>query len=138
MNLALTNATPGTSLGDQATAVLTIINDDNAVSFSSATYSVAKNILTGAAVIDIVRLGTTNGTCMVDFYTTTNGTAVAGTDYYPTNGTLVFHPGETDKVIQVPIINNALPEGEPDGGVGADQCREHAADFAVQRRSDHH
>ena len=111
MNLALTNPSPGTGLGNQATAVLTIINVESAVSFTSGNYSVAKNVLTGFGVLNVVRLGTTNGTCSVDYYTTTNGSAVIGTDYYPTNGTITFTPGVTTATIQVPIINNSLPEG---------------------------
>ena len=111
VNLTLTNATPPAGLGDQSTAVLTIINDDNAVSFASGNFSVAKNDPTGYGVVQVVRLGTTNGTCSVDFYTTTNGSAVIGTDYYPTNGTITFQPGDTALQIQVPIIGNNLPEG---------------------------
>ena len=111
VNLVLTNATPPAGLGNQASAVLTIINDNGAVSFGSGNYSVAKNILTGYGLVDVVRLGTTNGTCSVDYLTTTNGSAVIGTDYYPTNGTITFNPGVTDVQIQVPVINNDLPEG---------------------------
>ncbi|HYV36614.1 MAG TPA: Calx-beta domain-containing protein, partial [Gemmataceae bacterium] len=36
-------------------------------------------------------------------YATANGTAVAGTDYTQTNGTLVFAPGVTSQTINVPI-----------------------------------
>jgi streptogramin lyase len=36
-------------------------------------------------------------------YATVNGTAVAGTDYTPTSGTLTFAPGETSKTVNVPI-----------------------------------
>ena len=111
VNLAITNATYPAGIGAQPTAVLTIINDDSAVSFSAANYSVSKNVLTGFAPIDVIRLGTTNGTCSVDFVTTTDGSAVPGVDFYPTNTTITFNPGDTDKQIQVPIINNSLPEG---------------------------
>jgi len=112
VNLALSNPTPPASLGDQLTATLTIVNVDSAVAFSSAFYTQAKNTPTGVAVIDVQRQGGTNNTSTVDFYTTTNGsTAVIGTDYYPTNATLTFNPGQTDAQIQVPIINNSLPEG---------------------------
>ena len=30
---------------------------------------------------------------------------------YPTNTTITFNPGDTDKQVQVPIINNNIPEG---------------------------
>lgn len=35
-------------------------------------------------------------------YTTVNGSAVAGTDYQATSGTLLFNPGETLKAVAVP------------------------------------
>ena len=111
VNLALSNPTPPAGIGNQASAQLTIVNVESAVSFSSAAYSVTKNILSGFATLDVVRLGGTNGACSVDLLTTTNGTAVAGVDYYPTNVTVTFNPGDIDKPVQVPIINNGLPEG---------------------------
>lgn len=36
-------------------------------------------------------------------YATANGTAVAGTDYTATSGTITFAPGETSKTVYVPI-----------------------------------
>ncbi len=111
VNMAISSPTAPAILGNQPTAVLTIVNVDSAVSFSSANYSVPKSILTGFGTLNILRVGTTNGTCSVDYMTTTNGTAVIGTDYYPTNGTITFNPGETAKLIYVPIIDNGLPEG---------------------------
>jgi len=117
VNLALSNPTPPATNGVQTTATLTIVNDDNAVAFSSAFYTQAKNTPTGVAVIDVLREGGINTTSTVDFYTITNGTAVIGTDYYPTNATLTFIPGQSDIQIQVPIINNSLAEGNKTVGL---------------------
>jgi hypothetical protein len=111
VGLAITNATYPAGIGAQPSAVLTIINDDSGVSFSNATYLVNKNVSTGVALIDVIRFGATNGTCSVDFITTTNGSAVAGVDFIPTNTTITFNPGDSLKEIQVPIINNSLFEG---------------------------
>ena len=111
VGLAITNATYPAGIGAQPSAVLTIINDDSGVSFSNATYLVNKNVSTGVAPIDVIRFGATNGTCSVDFITTTNGSAVAGVDFIPTNTTITFNPGDSLKEIQVPIINNSLFEG---------------------------
>jgi uncharacterized delta-60 repeat protein len=111
VNLAITNPTAPAGLGAQSTAVLTIINDDSAVSFSNANYSVSKNVLTGFAPIDVIRLGTTNGTCSVYFITTTNGTAVTNVDFIPINTNITFNPGDSIKEVQVPILNNPLPTG---------------------------
>ncbi len=111
VNLALTNATPPATNGVQPIATLTIENMNTAIAFSSSFYSQAKNASTGNQVIDVLRLGNTNQTCSVDFSTTTNGTAIIGTDYYPTNGTITFQPGQSDIQFQVFITNNLLVEG---------------------------
>ena len=49
VNLALTNPTAPAQIGNQPTAVLTIINDDSTVNFSATTYSVPKNVVSGVA-----------------------------------------------------------------------------------------
>ena len=43
-------------------------------------------------------------------YNTTNGTAKAGKDYEKTTGTLTFQPGQTEKIVEVPIIGDAIDE----------------------------
>ncbi|MBI5386751.1 MAG: DUF11 domain-containing protein [Verrucomicrobia bacterium] len=43
-------------------------------------------------------------------FATTNGTATAGSDFVPTNGVLVFTPGEKFKTIRVPIRGDLLDE----------------------------
>ena len=40
-------------------------------------------------------------------YTTNDGSAVAGTDYTMTSGTLTFPPGETAQNISVPILDRS-------------------------------
>ena len=70
------------------------------VQFSSANYSVREN--GGLATITVTRVGGTSGTATVDF-STTNGTAVAGTDYTPVTGTLTFAPGVTSQTFTVVV-----------------------------------
>ena len=43
-------------------------------------------------------------------YTTTDGSAKAGTDYAATSGSVVFAPGETTKTIPVLVSGNQTPE----------------------------
>ena len=43
-------------------------------------------------------------------YSTSPNTATAGVDYIPTNGVLVFAPGETNKFIAVAVIGDTLNE----------------------------
>ena len=45
-------------------------------------------------------------------YATSDGTATAGADYTATSGTLTFAAGETLKTVNVPVLDDALDEGE--------------------------
>jgi uncharacterized delta-60 repeat protein len=121
-DLSVTNwlsaPTPPAGLGAQPYCVLNIVNVDSAVSFMSPPfYTVQKNVADGFATIDVIRQGSMNGTTTVDFLTTTNGTAIPVTDYVPTNGTLTFNPGESDKAFQIQVKNNGLAEGNQTVGL---------------------
>ncbi len=50
------------------------------------------------------------GTVTVD-YATRDGTAKAGEDYTAQSGTLTFAPGDTEKTVGIPILDDALDEG---------------------------
>ena len=112
VNMALSSPSAPAGLGDQTNAVLTIINTDSSISFASSNFQVAKSIPTGFATVNIVRQGGTTTAATVGFATTTNGTAVIGTDYTPTNATVVFNVGDSNKAVQIAVINNGLPEGD--------------------------
>ncbi|NML16107.1 Calx-beta domain-containing protein [Azohydromonas caseinilytica] len=43
-------------------------------------------------------------------YSSSNVTAANGSDYLALNGTLVFLPGETTKVVSIPVLNDATAE----------------------------
>jgi uncharacterized delta-60 repeat protein/uncharacterized repeat protein (TIGR01451 family) len=112
INLRLFGATlNGTNnlfgIGNTNTAVLTLINSDfrGAVGFSAANYRVNEN--GGPGYVTVVRSGGSAETISVNFAANT-GTASAGTDYTPTNGTLVFGPGQLSKTILIPIIDNSV------------------------------
>ena len=44
-------------------------------------------------------------------YATSDGTASAGSDYRATSGTLTFRPGQTEKTVSVPVLDDELDEG---------------------------
>ena len=44
-------------------------------------------------------------------YATSDGTATAGSDYTAANGTLTFSPGETEKTVSVPVLDDAIDDG---------------------------
>ena len=50
-----------------------------------------------------------DGDVSVD-YATMDGTAVAGADYRAVAGTFVFAPGQTEAMIRVPLVDDALDE----------------------------
>ena len=78
----------------------------NQVQFTSPAYSVPENA-PGFVIVSVDYGGGAAGNVSVD-YTTTDASAVAGVDYMPRSGTLVFGFGETNQVFTVPILDNAV------------------------------
>jgi hypothetical protein len=106
VSLALSGAVSA-AIGARATAVLTITDAQPVVQFSAAAYAVAE--AGPAATITVTRTGST-AAFSVD-YATADGTALAGSDYTATTGTLSFPAGVMSKTFTVPITNDTL--GEP-------------------------
>jgi subtilisin-like proprotein convertase family protein len=103
--VSLSNPTPPGQLVSPSNQVVTIIDSNSGLSFSSPTYTVLKTGV--AATITVLRIENTNTVSSVNF-ATANGTAVAGLDYIATNGTCVFTNGETSKTFSVTVINNTV------------------------------
>ena len=81
------------------------------VQFGSPVYAVKK--YGGFALIPVVRTGGSVGTVTVD-YTTLDGTAIAGTNYVATSGTVDLHQRPDRPVLRVPIIDNGVSNGLTD------------------------
>jgi CSLREA domain-containing protein len=64
----------------------------------------------GAARVNVVRTGGDESPLTVA-YSTSNGTATAGSDYAHVSGTLVFQAGERLKSFDVPVFDDDLTEG---------------------------
>ena len=111
VNLAL--SLPGgntlATLGAQATATLTIVDDDTAIDFTSATYSVSE--AAGVVGITIRRTGILT-TAVSATLTTSNGTATAGLDYTAVNTVVNFAANVALQTVNIPISVDALPEGD--------------------------
>jgi hypothetical protein len=75
--------------------------------FSKSAFSTTEGA--GNATITVLRSNSSGGSASVS-YTTADGTALSGTDYVMTSGTLLFADGETAKTITVPIIDDAIYE----------------------------
>ena len=91
---------------------------------SAPTYNVAENGLTASIIV--TRAGGSFGAVSVD-YTTSDGSATAGSDYTAESGTLVFANGVLSQAITIKLLNDSVYEGDefllvalvnPVGGTG--------------------
>lgn len=83
-------------------------NPGGNVGFSSDNYTVDENA--GTATITVDRIGGNSGAISVD-YATSDGTAVAGSDYTGTSGTLSWADGDsTSKTFSVSILDDTVHE----------------------------
>ena len=89
--------------------LVTIIDDDAGFKLSSPTYSVNEGGV--RATINVLRTGILTNIVSVSF-ATSNGTATAGSDYFPTNGTLVFTNGEVSHTFTIQVIDDTALEGD--------------------------
>ncbi len=98
-----------TAVGPQATATLTIEDDDGAiVSFSQAEYAV--NETAGQAALTLTRSGNSDDFAQIELIAT-DGSATPGTDFFVSDQLVEFLPGETSKTISVDITSDSLVEG---------------------------
>lgn len=95
---------PPARLVSPSNEVVTIIDSNSGLAFSSANYSILNG---GLAAITVVRVDNTNTVSSVAYATTGGGTAVPGADYYPTNGVLTFSNGQTSATFDVTVITTS-------------------------------
>ncbi len=117
LNLALSNPTGGSKLGDRVRATLSIEDNDRPstespgrLDFSGAVYSVDET--DGTALIAITRTGGSNGevTATVDVV---NDSAIVGRDLGTPEPTVIrFATGDTTtQFVRVPIVDNTVEDG---------------------------
>ena len=80
----------------------TIVDDDT----STISIADAPNTFEGSPAVFTVTLSTPSATSIVVNFSTADGTAVAGTNYTATSGTVTFAPGEVTKTISIPTLIN--------------------------------
>ncbi|WP_293776083.1 Calx-beta domain-containing protein [uncultured Oxalicibacterium sp.] len=83
---------------------------DNDAQPSLSINDVSVNEGAGTATFTVT-LSAASGQQVTVGYNTSNGTAMAGSDYTAISGTLTFAPGEITKTITVPITDDTLSEG---------------------------
>ena len=105
--LALSGPSNATLAVSVATAL--IVDDDEAPVLSMPDVTVAESA--GTAELTASLSGPSGKTVSVD-YATSDGTAVAGSDYEAVSGSLTFAAGETEKTISVRVMDDAEIESE--------------------------
>jgi hypothetical protein len=98
----------GASLGPQATATLTIVDNEPVVQFSAAAYTV--NEAGPKATITLKRTGSVLGAATVNV-AVTGGSATAGADFTPPVMPVTFTSGLAAKTFTIDIANDH--DGEP-------------------------
>ncbi len=120
LSIVLSNPTGGSTLAIPSTTVLTILNTNTGIAFASAAnaYTEPSGAAPGTVALNVVRFNNTNGTTTVT-YSTTNGTAVAGTDFVGVNNAvLTFNPGESVKPILISTLHDPSVTGDLSFTVG--------------------
>ncbi|MCG7918973.1 MAG: hypothetical protein N0E37_14585, partial [Candidatus Thiodiazotropha taylori] len=112
--LQMSNFQGGAVAGDQSSGQITITDDDvlnasTVIGFTITSLTVNESSVNASFTID--RSVVLTGTVSVDLSVGTS-TAVAGTDFNVTTGTLQFASGETQKTINVEIIDNTVVDGD--------------------------
>lgn len=96
------------ALGAVTTNVVTIVDDDSTIQFSAPVASVIEAL--GTLNLTITRTGVLNSTVTVP-YSTTNGTALAGSDFAGvTNATVTFATNQASTNIVLTILNDTVVE----------------------------
>ncbi len=103
IRLALTNVTPNIDLSGQSTAVLTILDNEKFVQLGATNFNVFEDATN--AVITLTRTGGLSGSVTVTL-TTSNGTALSGSDYLTTQIDVTFAAGQSNATVLIPIVDN--------------------------------
>lgn len=108
LNLIAGSAT----IAEPSTTTLTILDDDTtppgALHFSADAYAVLES--SGLVTATVRRSGGTADQVQVG-YETSDGSAMAGSDYEPVAGTLTFAEGETEQTLTVTLRDDPGAEG---------------------------
>lgn len=103
--VSLTNP-DGVTLNND-TATVKIVNDDELPGITVASVEVIEANATAEFTLS---LSNPNSRTVTVDYATVDGTALAGSDYLPSSGTLTFAPGETSKTVAVELIDDSIYE----------------------------
>jgi hypothetical protein len=113
-NIRLSNASGGATLSNPFDTTINILENEpvpaaGSLQFSGSRFSVAEDATNLS--ITVTRTGGSYGSVTID-YESIDGTAISGTDFVATSGTLTFGDGVTSQTISIPILDDELPESE--------------------------
>jgi Ca2+-binding RTX toxin-like protein len=110
--VVLTLATgAGYTIGTSSTVTGNITNDDfPSINLSPNGQTVVEGLTSPQNLSYTVSLSGSSPQTITVQYSTANGTALAGSDYTATTGTLTFTPGVTSQTISIPILNDSVNE----------------------------
>ncbi|MFN5893233.1 MAG: LamG-like jellyroll fold domain-containing protein [Dolichospermum sp.] len=109
--VTLSNPTGGAVLG-QNVSTITLTETPPVLAFSQPTF-IFKEDGTGTTQITVTRTGSPDNTVSATI-SLTNGQAVAPDDYNNSSITVSFAPGETSKVVNIPLVDDIRFEEEED------------------------
>ena len=92
----------GAAIGTPSSAIVTENDTDPQISFTANSYSGAQN--SGSIAITVTR--TNSDVISTVHYATSDGTAIAGTNYTTTTGTVTFPIGALTETFNVPVIDD--------------------------------
>ena len=107
--LNLSNPAGGATITRASTRVLIGDNDTVVATPKLVVRDTTIDETAGQALMLVLLSGASNGVVAVD-YSSADGTASSGSDYTAVSGTLTFLPGETAKLVAVPITDDADAE----------------------------
>jgi hypothetical protein len=87
-----------------------IVDDEPGIYFTNGYVSAAVGNTGTQAMTFTVGLSTGYDVPVTVTFSTTDGSAIAGSDYVATSATVTFTAGRTSQTVSVPIIGDALPE----------------------------
>ena len=111
LTVGLSSPSSGTVLGTQRSETVTIADDETTPTFYLSSTSATVSEGAGSLVVTVKRSGSTAASNTV-VIKTAGGTATSGSDFTAVNQTLTFGAGVTSVNVAVPIVNDALNEGD--------------------------
>lgn len=111
-SISLYSPTNDATVGALATTLVTIVDNESTIGFQYPAgqwqYSGLENA--GTIPVTVVRQGSLAGTSSARLSTAGWSSATPGVDFTPVDVTVTFAPGESTKIVHVPIVNDAMVE----------------------------